>query len=143
MRLTVKITPHPNVLHVLAAGQFDLVDAARSFLEVTKVIDKHQSEKVIFDGRGVFGNVKAAERFYYGELVALTLRKPQPDGGYHAGPQIAYVLVEPVLDPARLGETVAVNRGANVKMFDDYEEAIQWLGVTQDDFADTGGNSSQ
>jgi hypothetical protein len=42
-------------------------------------------------------------------------------------PRFAYVLEKPVLDPERLGETVARNRGMDVKAFDNIEEADRWL----------------
>jgi hypothetical protein len=44
-------------------------------------------------------------------------------------PAFAYVLKEPVLDPQRFGQTVAVNRGMNVKTFDNVEQARTWLGL--------------
>ena len=34
---------------------------------------------------------------------------------------------EPLRDPARYGETVAVNRGMKVKVFETLEEAFEWL----------------
>jgi hypothetical protein len=37
-----------------------------------------------------------------------------------------------VLDPKRLGETVAVNRGMNIKVFDNPEDARRWLGISTD-----------
>jgi hypothetical protein len=42
-------------------------------------------------------------------------------------PQFAYVISEPLRDPQRYGETVAVNRGMNVKTFETLEEAFVWL----------------
>ena len=42
-------------------------------------------------------------------------------------PRFAYVLEEPMLDPERFGETVAVNRGMRVRAFDNLEAARAWL----------------
>jgi hypothetical protein len=42
-------------------------------------------------------------------------------------PQFAYVMNEPLRDSQRYGETVAVNRGMNVKTFETLEEAFEWL----------------
>jgi hypothetical protein len=44
---------------------------------------------------------------------------------------VAYVGDEPLIDPARFGETVAVNRGALIKVTTDLNEAFAWLGVGQ------------
>ena len=92
MRLTVKITPHGNLLHVLAAGRFDLVEAARNFIEIFNAVHDHQSEKVLFDGLEIFGDLSAAERFYYAEFVAATVKRSKPDSGDLTDPQFAYVL---------------------------------------------------
>jgi len=46
-----------------------------------------------------------------------------------AVPRFAYVLVEPLLDPNRFGETAAVNRGMQVRAFDDMKQAEWWLGI--------------
>ena len=40
---------------------------------------------------------------------------------------IAVVGNEPLMDPKRLGELVALNRGGRGKGFTDYDEAINWL----------------
>ena len=65
------------------------------------------------------------ERFYYGEFAAQTVVAQ----GLSASTRFAYVLREPVLDPRRFGETVAVNRGMNAKAFDSREDAFHWLGI--------------
>jgi hypothetical protein len=41
--------------------------------------------------------------------------------------RFAYVLREPVRDPDRFGENIAVKRGMDVKVFKDTRAAIQWL----------------
>ena len=48
-------------------------------------------------------------------------------GEHRIAPRFAYVMHEPLRDPTRLGETVAVNRGMNVKTFETPEDAIEWL----------------
>jgi len=45
-------------------------------------------------------------------------------------PRFAYVMNEPLRDPRRYGETVAVNRGMTVKTFETIEEAFKWLELT-------------
>ena len=46
---------------------------------------------------------------------------------YGIVPRFAYVAHAPVRDPERFGETVAVNRGMNVKVFETPEDAMEWL----------------
>jgi hypothetical protein len=42
-------------------------------------------------------------------------------------PRFAYVMHEPLRDPGRLGETVAVNREMDVKTFETPDVAFEWL----------------
>jgi hypothetical protein len=41
--------------------------------------------------------------------------------------RVAGVVSETTLDPQRIGETMALNRGANVKVFTRLPEAVAWL----------------
>jgi hypothetical protein len=50
-------------------------------------------------------------------------------------PQFAYLLIPPVGDPQRLGENAAVNRGMFVKVFEDLDDALKWLGIDSADGA--------
>ena len=130
--MTFKVIPDSRVLHVSAAGEFSLDEAKQTFLEMIDSILENRSEKVFFDGRQVVGNPRVIERFYYGEFVADAVDRLRQSAGYDGAPQFAYVLREPVLDPQRLAETVAVNRGVNVKAFENMPEAIEWLGLDPD-----------
>jgi hypothetical protein len=125
--MTQDIVPDGRVLNVSAAGEFSLDEAKRTFLEIIDSIRANGSEKVFFDGRDIIGNPLVIERFYYGEFVADVVENLRRSPEYDGVPQFAYVLSEPVLDPQRLGETVAVNRGVNVKVFDNVPDALQWL----------------
>ena len=127
MAITLRITVQPGVLFVLAQGEFSLDEAKQSFLDIIDSMEQNQSRKVLFDGREITGMVDVIERFYYGEFMAAALDRLKKSSRYDGNPQFAYVLREPILDPLRLGETVAVNRGANVKVFDNVREAREWL----------------
>lgn len=82
------------------------------------------------------GNPRDFERFLYGEFAAhetMKLVRVQ-----RIIPQYAYVLHEPLRDPERYGETVAVNRGMNIKAFETLEEAFKWLGLRPGTMPETG-----
>jgi hypothetical protein len=93
---------------------------------LTAMIQYH-AEKVLFDGQDLRGIPQDLERFYYGEFAANQTRKLVEE--HKLVPRFAYVLKEPVRDPRGLGETVAVNRGMNVKTFCNGEDALEWLEV--------------
>ena len=108
-----------------ASGEFSLADAKRAFLELLEAIAQYQAAKILFDGRNVKGKPGDMERFYYGEFAAAETRRIVLE--HKINPRFAYVLHEPLRDPARLGETVAVNRGMIIKVVDTPEDAIKWL----------------
>ena len=104
-------------------------EAKRTFLEMLEAVARHQAMKVLFDGRRLTGDPDTLERFYYGKFAADAVSQ-FTDRGVSPATQFAYVLKEPVLDPERCGETVAVNRGMLFKTFDNLEDALGWLELT-------------
>jgi hypothetical protein len=127
MGMTVEISADSNVLRVVAKGEFELNEAKQNFVEILKAKKDNNIEKVLFDGRGITGEPGIIERFYYGEFTAASVRQVREQGEIPISPKFAYVLLPPVLDEERLGETVAVNRGLNVKAFDNLDDATAWL----------------
>jgi hypothetical protein len=126
MGMTVQTSLEAEFLHVIASGDFSLDAAKETFVKVMEAVAEHQVAKIFFDGRGIEGNPKFIERFYFGEFAASTV-KDYWLGGLCPYPTFAFVLKEPVLDAGRFGETVAVNRGLHVKVFDNEKEAWVWL----------------
>ena len=117
-----------DLLRVQATGEFSLEEAKRTFLEIMEGLALQGTKRVLIDGRTITGDPETIERFYYGEFAAQTVVRYEVRGVSPATP-FAYVLREPVLDPEKFGETVAVNRGMRVKVFDNPEEALEWLGI--------------
>jgi len=116
-----------GVLNVVARGEFSLEEAKRAFLETLGAVVQYRAEKVLFDGRNLKGKPEHLERFYYGEFVANQTMKLVNEHSVPCVPRFAYVMHEPLRDPERFGETVAVNRGMVVKAFETSEEAFEWL----------------
>ena len=129
MGLSIRLRPEPGVLGVLATGDFSLVEAQQHFLEIMEAVDQNRVPKVLVDGRYVTGNPETIERFLYGEFAASAVARYLTEDAARRAPQFAYVLHEPVLDPLRFGETVAVNRGMWLRVFDNLEDAQSWLGL--------------
>jgi hypothetical protein len=94
-------------------------------MQLVGAVVRYKAENILLDGRNVKGNPRDMERFYYGEFVATETHRIVV--AHKIVPRFAYVLHEPLRDPARLGETVAVNRGMIVKVFETPEDAIEWL----------------
>jgi hypothetical protein len=125
----VESRAHGRKLCVSVAGHFTVNAAKKNFLKVLDLIEQDRSEKILFDGRGVVGAPTVIDRFYYGEFVADAVQALMRRADYGASPQFAYILRPPVLDPQRLGETVAINRGMKVRAFDDLDKGLEWLGL--------------
>lgn len=124
--MNLSLHPSGDVLFAYLSGEFSLVEAERTFQQVLEAMEQNNVAKVLLDGRQVTGELTACERFYYGAFVADAVLNKRLAG--MPAPRFSYVLRSPVIDPQRLGETVAINRGMNVKAFDDLDEALNWLG---------------
>ena len=114
-----------GLLSIDASGEFSLEDAKQAFLELLEAVVQYKAEKILFDGRNVKGKPEDMERFYYGEFAARETHRIVVE--HKIVPRFAYVMHEPLRDTTRLGETVAVNRGMIVKVFETPEDAIEWL----------------
>jgi len=129
MSMKLEICPEPGFLRVGATGEFSSEEARRTFLEMLEAVALHKVRKVLFDGRALAGEPMTMERFYYGEFAARAVAESFRRGDVSRSTQFGYVLKEPVLDPERFGESVAVNRGMFVKAFDNLPDALGWLGI--------------
>jgi hypothetical protein len=137
MDIILEMRPESGFLEVGAKGEFSLQDAKRTFLEMLEAVARYKVKKVLFDGRRLMGAPEAIERFYYGEFAAASVWKFK-DRGVSPATKFAYVLKEPVLDPQRSGETVAVNRGMLVLAFDNLTDARGWLEIAPANKANAG-----
>jgi hypothetical protein len=128
MNIQLEIRPEPGFLSVGATGTFSLDEAKRVFLEMLEAVALHKTQRVLLDGRQLRGEPEVLERFLYGEFAAKSVRDFEVKG-VSRSTRFAYVLKEPVLDPKRFGENVAVNRGMIIKVFDNPEDALRWLEI--------------
>ena len=128
MSLVQQMHFQAGVLHVEATGAFTLDEAKRAFLQMLGFVAQYQAKKVLLDGRAVTGKPGDWERFCYGQFAAKETMMMFNQSGI--APKFAYVIEEPLRDPHRFGETIAVNRGMNVRVFERLEEAFEWLAFT-------------
>jgi hypothetical protein len=83
--------------------------------------------KVLADARGVEGPLSVGERYEYANLLVAGQAAHLAAG--HGLVRVAYLGDAGLLDSARLGETVARNRGVEVKVTTDPAEAATFLGI--------------
>ena len=128
MSIQQEIHFESGLLNVDASGEFSLEEAQRAFLEVLGVVAQYKAKTVLIDARKVKEKPEIWQRFYYGVFAATeTMRLVRE---HRIAPRFAYVIHQPLRDPHRFGETVAVNRGMIVKTFETPQEAFEWLKLT-------------
>ena len=114
-----------SIFHAVVVGKFELRLAQTQFINLLDEAVHNGATKVLIDGRQLTGSPTAFERFLYGTFAAtatLEILHQQ-----HISLKFAYVIHKPLRDSDRFGETVAVNRGMNVKTFEDKNAAEEWL----------------
>ena len=137
--MKLDMQPDSDLIRVRAIGEFSLEAAKTTFLEMIEALALHRAKRVLFDGRTITGSPEIMERFYYGEFAAATVARYQ-ERGVSLATLFAYVLSEPVLDPKKFGETVAVNRFMHVKTFNNLEKALEWLATASTNKPDAGSD---
>ncbi|MPZ46712.1 MAG: hypothetical protein GEV05_25685 [Betaproteobacteria bacterium] len=131
MTVTIDAGDAAGYLHAVVRGEFYLEEAQRTFLEVLEVVVRDRFLRVLLEGVAITGEPTTIERFYYAKFAAAAVAL-STDQDATVSPRFAYVLKRPVLDPLRFGENVAVNRGMNIKAFEDLEAARRWLGLLRE-----------
>ena len=110
-----------DTLLVNAHGFFTkdgLLEAAEKSLNIAI---RENLKKILFDASELEGKPPTTmERLEMSEAFS----KMQRDKGII---KTAFVGKEPIVDPERFGETVAVNRGGLIAVFTDISEAKKWL----------------
>ena len=120
-----RVQVEQGIFDAVVVGAFELILAQRQFIELLHEAVHHSATKVLIDGRQMTGNPTAFERFLYGTFVARSTL--EVFNQHNVSLKFAYVIHEPLRDPDRFGETVAVNRGMDVKTFEDKNEALVCL----------------
>ena len=110
-----------DYLHVTVTGNIDSTDVANlplEFRKVSELCDKHECKRVFFDAKSNVEELGTFDLFYSGTSIA------NMPNIYEL--KIA-VFVRPEQIRGNFFETVAVNRGANLRVFTDQQEAFSWL----------------
>jgi hypothetical protein len=128
MSMAMAVKPEGGYLLVRLTGAFSLVEIKELFVQMLDAVALHKANKVLVDCRDIEGGMTMLERFDYAEFGAKELsiwyRK-----SLSSGVRFAYVSKPPFYDSSKLGENVAVNRGAVVLSTTSMEEALQWLDI--------------
>jgi hypothetical protein len=123
--VSIKIQVEHKGAYVLlhCRGTFTLESALEVFERALESAEREGVGAVLVDAREVGGGPPSTtDRYELGKYIA-------EHGG---GTRVAVVGSELLIDPARFGELVAVNRGAAGKAFTELTDAVAWLGQDRD-----------
>ena len=108
-----------RLLHVRLNPALNLEDFPPLFAEIRQLAAGHNLKNILVDARSFKKKINAVQRLH----VALALVEQ------FLGYRVAGVISAEAFDPHLLTETMARNRGGNVKMTTSLSEAKKWLGV--------------
>jgi len=119
--ITVKL--EDNFVLLLASGKYSLLNANNLFqISIDSALSNNKS-KILIDVTDVTGNIPFFDRFQFSEFFAEYKAKH----AFREVNKIAVVGQEPIVHDGKFGETVAVNRGLNVRVYTNMNEAMAWL----------------
>jgi hypothetical protein len=129
MTLKVDLESRKHYLRATVSGSYSLRAAQDAYDEAVQAAVAGGHRRILIDASGVTGTPTQDERYMLGLFVAaeqriLAARTPPVEV------HVAVFGRRPLVDPDRFGETVAVNRGAKVKVSERLDEALAWLGVS-------------
>jgi hypothetical protein len=121
--LDIKLIIADDHLLLIANGNYSLPEANHLFKQAIDKAVLYNRHKILIDVTNVTGSIPYIDRFYYSKNLA----EYSINNSFNKANSIAVVGKEPIVDKDRFGETVAVNRGLNVRVFTDMEDATMWL----------------
>jgi hypothetical protein len=131
MALTTKIELRKEYLYARLEGEFDFQSALVSTDLILEACIQHQSNKILADFRSVIGQMNDNERIHYAELSHEKYQNFL-EKGHIKNCRFAWLGKVPLVDPKRLGEAVALNRGMMIRVTTELDQAFVWLGVQPD-----------
>jgi hypothetical protein len=118
-----EITVEEDILLIDVNGYYSITKANNLFKLAIDSALSNNKRKVLIDVTNITGSIPFFDRFRFSEFLSQYRIK-------HALGKIDRIAVvgkEPIVDKERFGETVAVNRGTNIRVFTDPSEASIWL----------------
>lgn len=106
-----------------ARGKYSLLKANNLFKLAIDSCLLHDKCKILIDVTNITGSIPFFDRFQFSEYLA-NYKIERALTKLH---KIAVVGLEPIIDKDKFGETVAVNRGTNGRVFTDMSKALTWL----------------
>lgn len=124
MALEIESTIYPTYICIRFQGNFELHDALKQIANALRQAAEAERSLVLIDVRDVTGRLSTIDRYEFGVGLAAVQEK------IGQKMRLAFVGAPPIIELARFGETVALNRGVQAQAFFDFDQAITWLTQT-------------
>jgi hypothetical protein len=123
MPISIKLEYKDEVLHVIALGKYTLASAIATLIEVLRTAQKANTGKIFIDCRPLATlDASTMETFQYAQAAADEL------DNLNFRPKLAYLFnSRDMNEMQQFGAIVAINRKVRVRIFDDYNAALNWL----------------
>ncbi len=118
MSIKIKIEKQPDYLIAHFSGEANLQEVGQRFEALAVRCRKEKKDKLLIDISTIQAAPTFTDRFRAGERAVIFSE---------FGIKIAMVGSPEMVDPRRLGELVAQNRGVDARVFTDLAEAKEWL----------------
>jgi hypothetical protein len=128
MALSLSCETREGLLLGRISGPFRFSDLVASTQSIIDQAGAANFETIVVDLTAVHRSPSTLERWDYGQFVAAASLRSQPTGKSGRF-RMVFLAHPPLIDPGKFGETVAHNRGADLKVTSSLDEAAQWLGV--------------
>ena len=119
MPVNVKVINTKEFIRATATGALDFAASKQAILDIASQIKQPGEYEVLIDTRGAEGTLSITELYELGVALAdhPSLRRNK----------IGLLVPMRGVYDARFLESVALNRGVQIRAFTDFEQAITWL----------------
>jgi hypothetical protein len=115
-----------DYIHAQVTGRYSFSAVQNLLVKSLDILIEKGFSKLLIDLSSINHNITTIERFLFGEFCAMQADRYRDKGLKYL--KIAIFGIEPAVDSKRLGETVARNRGVDLKVTTDMSVALEFLG---------------
>jgi hypothetical protein len=123
MAIRFTVTTRPSRIECVCAGDFAMDEALALVRGAFEAAAAQGRSAILIDAREVAGDLTVAQRHEFGAGVAAI----QQERETFRGIRCAMVGHQPLVEPNRLAQLVARNRGSDLLVAEAPEQALAWL----------------
>ncbi len=116
---TFNVLEEHGIVEAVTAGEVTAADMHKARQNITEICKKEHITKVLVDDRKVTNMPSFEDLFQFGSTFL--------NSGFPLYIKVAHVINAASVSDNEFLETVAVNRGANIKTFQNMDNAMDWL----------------